>query len=396
MNVGTSPGQGFQGSQMPLQGGQYAPNFPSLPQQQQQHIRSTQQQGPQQQQGTSYGQGPLGALPETNTGALNTSSGYMQSFDAGSGPLGGNFDQRRFVQQAQPLQQSSSQQQQQVGSIGSGRRDILDLFDSSQNVANSTGFDGVQQGAGTFGVEDKFAGMKGQRYVGTQSATGSLLPQQTDTRQSGSGGTGMLPGNMQMPQMPYDSMQGTQQMGPNGGMMGRSRDMGNFGMTNTGNVGNMGVGVGNVNVDGSGGGGRTGAPLSSRRYTTFYQQTGRFPCRSCGEVFPQKRARDAHIRSAHEKERNFKCERCPSRFKTRSDCNRHNRIVHERIRPFPCHLCSGAFAERGKLKRHISTVHDKIRPHACPECGACFGERGNLNQHRASKHAPPPQAQNLQ
>lgn len=174
----------------------------------------------------------------------------------------------------------------------------------------------------------------------------------------------------------------------------------------------------------------------------------KYACEICGESFRQKRARDTHIRTQHE--RSFGCGRCPSRFKTRSDANRHNRIVHLKQKPFACLLCKSVFAERGKLRRHTMTVHEKLRrmldslldfsfdlglmlslvdvlskvavtnvivlsltsrlcfhigvdcnlvslgvaivnlwnaAHVCQQCGAAFGERGNLNQHLTSRHS---------
>ncbi len=110
------------------------------------------------------------------------------------------------------------------------------------------------------------------------------------------------------------------------------------------------------------------------------------PCQYCGQFFDQKRTRDIHVRTHHE--RSFPCEKCFSLFKTKSDANRHMRIVHDRVRPYQCTECTATFAERGKLRRHKQTVHEKLRPYSCQFCGAQFGERGNLNQHQTSRHAP--------
>lgn len=116
--------------------------------------------------------------------------------------------------------------------------------------------------------------------------------------------------------------------------------------------------------------------------------TRTFVCAGCGQDFAQKRDRDAHVRSEHE--RMFSCHKCPSRFKTKSDANRHVRIVHERVRPYRCKLCPSSFSEKNKLRRHRETVHEKLRPYVCPVCSARFGELGNLRQHTGSLHPDVP------
>lgn len=109
-----------------------------------------------------------------------------------------------------------------------------------------------------------------------------------------------------------------------------------------------------------------------------------FSCSGCGQDFAQKRDRDNHVRTVHE--RSFSCSKCTSRFKTKSDANRHVRIVHDRVRPYSCPSCPSMFSERNKLRRHRETVHEKLRPFGCPVCPARFGELGNLRQHTSSLH----------
>ena len=131
----------------------------------------------------------------------------------------------------------------------------------------------------------------------------------------------------------------------------------------------------------------------------------KLPCLICGEIFPMKIDRNAHMRTVHPKEAaetglftscrkklaptEISCPHCHKIFrgeKVRTTLRIHIRGVHEKVR-YPCSVCDRSYYSQKDMLDHVRAVHEGIKM-ACrsPGCTMKFGRTSDRNRHERNVH----------
>ncbi|XP_076583725.1 uncharacterized protein LOC143319043 [Chaetodon auriga] len=110
--------------------------------------------------------------------------------------------------------------------------------------------------------------------------------------------------------------------------------------------------------------------------------------------FPERYARDRHLRERHVKRTLHRCCDCGQTFKVNRSLMVHRRIYHpapatavkpeeERRAPktYVCSTCGKQFPTSMSLKRHL-IIHSGRKPYKCTLCGRGFTQIGNLKTHQ--------------
>ncbi|XP_022667038.1 transcription factor Sp3-like isoform X5 [Varroa destructor] len=137
--------------------------------------------------------------------------------------------------------------------------------------------------------------------------------------------------------------------------------------------------------------------------TTHTQKPGQvkvegrnIPCEVCGKLFATQDRMKAHMRSAHQADKNCSCSICGSGgvcpqsagFSYRCKLLDHMRS-HSGERPFHCDVCGRGFSQKNHLTRHMM-IHTGERPFACEFCGRGFYRKDKLTRHRRTHTGWPP------
>jgi len=112
------------------------------------------------------------------------------------------------------------------------------------------------------------------------------------------------------------------------------------------------------------------------------------PCEVCGRLFATQERMKAHMRSAHQTDKNCSCSICGSGFSYRCKLLDHMR-THSGDRPFHCDVCGRGFSQKNHLTRH-TMIHTGERPFSCEFCGRGFYRKDRLTGHRRTHTGWPP------
>lgn len=95
---------------------------------------------------------------------------------------------------------------------------------------------------------------------------------------------------------------------------------------------------------------------------TSAPKQGKFPCETCGRIFPTVYRVRAHVKLVHDKVRDFLCKYCGKAFARKSYFLIHERLHTSNESPYKCHLCGKGFRLPGNLRMHLkSTIHNPNR-----------------------------------
>ncbi|KAJ2954490.1 hypothetical protein O0L34_g2769 [Tuta absoluta] len=124
-----------------------------------------------------------------------------------------------------------------------------------------------------------------------------------------------------------------------------------------------------------------GSSATKMRLVDEYHVTSAimFPCRMCGQQFPDQAKCEEHNRLMHAKMKPHQCSICYKRFAQLGGLQQHLRM-HTGIRPFVCTFCSKAFTQKAGLDQHLR-IHTKVKPFKCVVCSKCFSQSVHLRQH---------------
>ena len=144
-----------------------------------------------------------------------------------------------------------------------------------------------------------------------------------------------------------------------------------------------------------------------RHVKTWHREEGRYACKSCEEIFDDKKELSHHRKEKH----HLTCDVCHVKFSAIGYLSIHKRThtgkkpfscphedcsytctrksqlqshmkKHTDERPFACTICCDTFREDSHLKTH-KLIHAEENPHACPHEGCLHTckRKGNLQRH---------------
>lgn len=112
-------------------------------------------------------------------------------------------------------------------------------------------------------------------------------------------------------------------------------------------------------------------------------ETQKFRCRDCPELFPNRVDLLAHAKQ-HDKEETWLCDICGKCFTNRHNMTNHRRI-HQHIRPHQCKMCPKNYRTSILLRQHMH-VHTGIKEYVCDVCAKQFAKLQSLRHHYRKEH----------
>ncbi|XP_028303359.1 POZ-, AT hook-, and zinc finger-containing protein 1 isoform X2 [Gouania willdenowi] len=110
---------------------------------------------------------------------------------------------------------------------------------------------------------------------------------------------------------------------------------------------------------------------------------GNVGCETCGKAFRDVYHLNRH-KLSHSGEKPYACPVCGLRFKRKDRMSYHVRSHDGSVgKPYVCQSCGKGFSRPDHLNGHIKQVHTTERPHKCQICDASFATRDRLRSHLA-------------
>ena len=112
-------------------------------------------------------------------------------------------------------------------------------------------------------------------------------------------------------------------------------------------------------------------------------------CKVCLKKCSDKKSRQIHEMSIHEKKGKFECEHCDKRYSNITSLNYHRTKHSSAAGKFSCIECGKQFVSETSLSRHVANLHVKsseAKRIICNNCNKSFTLVASLKRHKKEKH----------
>ncbi|KAJ2938570.1 hypothetical protein O0L34_g13068 [Tuta absoluta] len=117
----------------------------------------------------------------------------------------------------------------------------------------------------------------------------------------------------------------------------------------------------------------------NKKKSTKNQKYIPVPCPECNQMFSNKYRMQIHLKRHTVTER-YVCDQCDKSYSNLGNLTVHRKVVHEGILKIHCSVCGEAFPSRATRDAHL-LIHTNERPFTCEFCNKSFTTKLTLTRH---------------